>query len=63
MQEPDHIEITPEPELDIATADKILQNVFHEAGWKGSSLYDALDRLEKREGTGGKISGGSANKI
>ncbi|BDF34874.1 hypothetical protein CE91St62_33800 [Lachnospiraceae bacterium] len=45
----DYREITKEPELDIATADRILQNVFREAGWKGSSLYDALERLEKRK--------------
>lgn len=62
-QVPDYREITKEPELDIATADEILQNVFREAGWKESSLYDALDRLEKRKGTGGKVSGGSANQI
>jgi len=63
MQEPDYREIMQEPELDIATADEILQNVFREAGWKESSLYDALDRLEKRKGTGGKESGGSTNQI
>ncbi len=45
----DYREITQEPELDIATADRILQNVFREAGWKESSLYDALERLEKRK--------------
>lgn len=45
----DHKEITQEPELDTATADKILQNVFRETGWKESSLYDALERLEKRK--------------
>ncbi|KMZ53991.1 hypothetical protein [Dorea sp. D27] len=45
----DYREITQEPELDIATADRILQNVFREAGWEESSLYDALERLEKRK--------------
>ena len=63
MKEPDYREITQEPELDIAAADEILQNVFREAGWKESSLYDALDRLEKRNGTGGKESGSTTTQI
>ncbi|RHR25844.1 hypothetical protein DWX43_17115 [Clostridium sp. AF19-22AC] len=37
------------PGLDILTADRILQNVFREAGWKPVHMIEVSKRNEKKE--------------